>query len=376
MALTIRQISSTADKKKFIRLLWDLYGSDPNWVPPLMMDRLKLIDEKKNPFYHHADVAWFIAECDGKPVGRVAAIINHSHNEFHNEQAGFFGFFESENNVETAKALLSEAEKFLRAKGCKVCYGPANPSSNDEYGLLIEGYDRPPVMLMTYNPPYYTKLIEAAGYGKAKDLYAWLLDQKTCRSPKLERVTKALAERNQVHIRSFNTAKFDQEVELIKKLYNQAWESNWGFVPMSDAEIDFLAKDLKQVYDPELVLFAEHHEKTIGFALSIPDINQAFHAGARIPSGVMNLPVGVWNLLTKKKAINTVRVLILGVLPEYRGRGIDGMLYWETMERALKKGYLFGEASWVLEDNTPMNRAAQMMQGECYKTYRVYQKAL
>ena len=376
MALTVRPISSISDKKKFIRLLWDIYEGDANWVPPLMMDRLKLIDEKKNPFYKHSDTQWFIAEDGGKVVGRIGAIVNRAHNEAHNEKAGFFGFFESINDPAVARALFNAAESWLKSKGMTKVIGPENPSMNDETGLLVEGFDRPPVMLMTYNPRYYQALIEQNGYTKTKDLYAWLLSQQTSRSPKLERVVEYMRNRHKITVRASDPKQFTSDVAIIKNIYNSAWERNWGFVPMNDAEFDFLAADLKQVYDPALVLFAEIEGKTAGFALSLPDINQAFLAGPKIPSGMLNLPIGLYNLLTKKKSIDTVRILVLGVLKEFRGRGIDALLYWETMERAKKHGYNFGEASWVLEDNVQMNRAAEMMQGEKYKTYRIYEKQL
>jgi GNAT superfamily N-acetyltransferase len=375
-SITIREISSSRDKKAFVRYLWDVYRADPLWVPPLVMDRLKLIDEAKNPFYQHANAKWFLAEENGKIVGRIGALINDAYNDLHQEKTGWFGFFECKHSQEVANALFAKSEEWLRGQGMTQLLGPANPSSNDEFGLLVDGFDRPPVMLMTYNPPYYAELIERAGYVKAKDLYAYLISQKTSRTPKLERVVKAMQERSKITIRAFDTKQFDREIGLIKKLYNSAWQKNWGFVPFTDAEIDFMAKDLKQIYDPDVVLFAEKDGETVGFSLSLPDINQAFTAGRRAPKGVMNLPIGVFSLLSKKKAIDTVRILVLGVLPELRGRGIDAMLYWETMERALKKGYMFGEASWVLEDNEPMNRAAALMQGERYKTYRIYGKQL
>jgi ribosomal protein S18 acetylase RimI-like enzyme len=373
--VTIRNISSTKDKRRFVRMMWDIYRDDPNWVPPLEMDRMKLIDEKKNPFYAHAETGWWIAERDGTIVGRIAAIINHNYNEAQNERAGFFGFFECINDSDVANALFQTAETWIKQRGMNVVYGPANPSSNDEYGLLIDGFDRPPVLLMTYNPPYYSKLIEQNGYGKEQDLYAYLLSQATARSDKLVRVSKAMSERNKIIVRSMNTKHFKEEVERIKLIYNSAWE-NEGFVPFTDAEMDFLAADLKQIYDPSLVLFAEVNGKAVGFALSLPDVNQSFYAGMPIPKGLANLPVGVWKLLTKKKAIDTIRIIVLGVLKEYRNRGVDAMLYLETMERAAKKGYNYGEASWVQETNIPMNRAAKMMNGVKYKTYRVFKKNL
>ncbi len=341
-----------------------------------MLDRMKLIDAKRNPFYQHSEMQLFLAERDGKAVGRIAAITNKAHNDEHGDQAGFFGFFECIDDSIVAKSLFAEAESWLRKHGVTSILGPANPSVNDEYGLLVRGFDRPPVMLMTYNPPYYERLILENGYSSVKDLYAWLLSQKSSRTEKLERVVKAMRDRHKIAVRAIDTHRFNEDVATIKRIYNAAWEKNWGFVPMTDAEIDFLAADLKQVYDPNLVLFAEIGGEIAGFALSIPDINQSFHAGPKIPSGILNLPVGVFNMLTKKKVIDTVRVITLGVLKEFRGRGVDALLYWETMERAKRAGYAFGEASWVLEDNEPMNRAAQMMNGENYKTYRIFEKQL
>jgi GNAT superfamily N-acetyltransferase len=376
VALVIRRITSKADKLKFIRFLWDIYGGDPNWVPPMEMDRMKLIDEKKNPFYRHADVAWFLAENDGKIQGRIAAIINHNHNSFHQDKVGFFGFFECIDDVNVASKLFETAEDFLRSKGMMEVLGPENPSTNDELGLLTDGFGKPPVLLMTYNPPYYAGLIERCDYAKAKDAFAWLLSTDTSRSEKLIRVTEAMQKRAGITIRSFNKKDFANEVKRIKTLYNSVWEKNWGFVPMTDAEFDFLAGDLKQIYDPDLIFFAEKNSETIGFALSLPDVNQAFHAGPRILRGMMNLPIALWNLFTKQKAIDTVRILTLGVAKEHRGRGIDAMFYRMTIEAAEAKGYKFGEASWILEDNDMMNRACEMMNGKKYKTYRVYGKQL
>jgi GNAT superfamily N-acetyltransferase len=357
-------------------MLWDIYKGDESWVPPLVMDRMKLIDEKNNPFYKHATSTLFLAERNGKVVGRIGGIINHRHNEVHEEKAGAFGFFECIDDIEVAKALFSEAEKCLREAGMSVIRGPYHPSSNDEQGILVDGFDRPPVLLMTYNPRYYPKLIEACGYGKAMDLYAWLLRADQSRSEKLARVSERIRERSNITIRHLDKKHFNAEADRIRELYNAAWELNWGFVPLTDAEFDFMAKDLKQIFDPEFVLFAEKDGKTVGFSLSLPDINQAFLAGPRIPANALNLPIGLWNLLTKKKKIDTVRIVILGVLKEYRSLGIDALLYNETIERARRKGIKYGEASWILENNDPMNRACEMMNGEKYKTYRIYEKQL
>jgi len=371
----VREVASKQDKKRFVRMLWDIYRDDPIWLPPLEMDRMKLMDEEKNPFYTHSKAKFFVAERDGKIVGRIGAIVNDHYINAQNDRAGFFGFFESVNDSDVARPLFDSAEKFLREQGMKAAYGPASPSSNDEYGLLIDGFDGPPVILMTYNPPYYANLIEQSGYKKDHDLYAYLLSQDTARSDKLVRVSKSMAERNRITTRKFDKKRFTEEADLVKHIYNTAWENN-GFVPITDAEFDWMVKDLKQIYDPDLIFFAEVDGKPVGFALSLPDVNRAFKAGARIPSGLLNLPVALWNLITKKKSIDLIRIVILGVLKEYRGRGVDALLYTATMEEAKRKGYQYGEASWVQESNIPMNRAAQMMNGEKYRTYRVYRKEL
>lgn len=374
--MNIREVSSKKDRLAFVRMLWDIYADDPNWVPPLEMDRMKLIDPEKNPFYSHSDCSFFVAEENGKIVGRIAGIVNHNHNRFQEDKVGFFGFFECTNNAELAKSLFHAAENFVRSKGMTSIHGPYNPSSNDESGLLVEGFDRPPVLLMTYNPPYYIDLLEKNGYKKEMDLYAWLLSTETARSEKLARVTKALESRSEVTIRPLDKNKFAEEVERVKAIYNSAWEKNWGFVPLTNEEFDALVKDLKPVYDPDMIFFAEKDGKTIGFSLSMPDINQAFAAGPRIPRGAMNVPIGLFNLMAKKKKIDTVRIIILGILKEYRGKGIDGMLYNATIEMAERKGYKYGEASWILENNDPMNRALEMMNAKRYKTYRIYEKPL
>lgn len=374
--MNIRRITSTKDKRAFIRMMWDVYAGDPNWVPPLEMDRFKLINEEKNPFYKHSEVAFFVAEHSGKIVGRIAGIVNHNHNKFHNDTTGFFGFFECINDANVATALLKAAEEFVRSKGMTSIQGPFNPSTNDECGLLIDGFDSPPVLLMTYNPHYYIDLIERAGYMKAMDLYAWRLTTGGAKSEKLIRVTSRLQERSGVIIRSFNANDFNGEIERLKYIYNNAWEKNWGFVPFTDEEFDFLATDLKQIYDPDIILITEKNSVPIGFALSLPNINESLISGIEIPRGLMNLPVTLWNLLTKKKRIRGVRIFVLGVLKEYRGLGIDGIMYAETIQRAEAKGYSWGEASWILENNDAMNRALTMMNGKQYKTYRIYEKPL
>ncbi|MBI3585767.1 MAG: hypothetical protein HY088_01395 [Ignavibacteriales bacterium] len=369
--IRIRPVTTTKDRDQFIRFLWTIYEGNPYWVPPLWMDRRKLMDKKKNPFYQHADAEFFIAERDGAMVGRIAAIVNHNHNKEHNENMGFFGFFECVNDQHVANALFDTAKSYLKQKGATAMRGPANPSVNDEYGLLVEGFNVTPTLLMPYNPEYYPKLIEAYGFKKSKDLYAYLLSQDTVYSEKLERVNNLVKERNKLTFRSLNMKNFDSDVGLIKELYNRAWEKNWGAVPMTGAEIDAMAADLKPVVVPDLIIFAEVKGKPIGFALSVPDINipLKYNTKGRL------LP-GLARLFLHKKEINIVRIIALGVLPEYAATGAAGVLFYETAVKAKRLGYRYGEASWVLEDNVRMVKAADMMNGKISKRYRLYEREI
>lgn len=375
MSVVVRPISSSADELKFIKSQWNFYKNDPNWVAPIIFDRKKLLNTRKNPFYKHSAMQLFLAEDNGAVVGRIAAIVNDNHNKTHNDKVGFFGFFECANDQKVADALFAAAADWLRNKGMDAMRGPVNPSMNDECALLVEGFDLPPVVLMTYNPPYYAQLIENAGLSKIKDLYAYILKQENYRSEKLMRLQKAIRERNKLTIREVdfkNKEQFRRDVATLKELYNSIWQPNWGFVKMTDEEFDFLAADLKQIADPRYTIIVEAEGKPIGFMLALPDINQSL-----IHRRNGNLLSAAWHLLTKKKSINTLRIIVLGVLEPYQGKGIDAVLYFEAGERGLPRGITQGEASWVLEDNAEMNLALKnAMHGELYKKYRIYQQAL
>ncbi|GBD04821.1 hypothetical protein HRbin20_00390 [bacterium HR20] len=366
---------SRRDRLRFVKSQWRFYQGDPHWVPPLIFDRMKLLDVRRNPFYQHSKIALFLVEDRTGPLGRIAAIVNDNHNRTHNDRVGFFGFYESIHSQEVTSALLDAAAEWLQLHGMTHIRGPVNPSMNDECGLLIEGFDRPPVVLMTYNPPYYPALLEGWGLQKTMDLYAYLLDQESYRSEKLDRLLGIVRQRTGVQIRAMdfrNRTQFRRDVEILRDLYNTAWEKNWGFVKMTDAEFDFLAADLKQIADPNLVLIAEVGDRPVGFALALPDINQCLihnRSGRLLP--------GLWHLMTKRKQITMVRIIVLGLLPEFRRTGIDAVLYAEIGERAKARGALWGEASWILETNDPMNHALQnTMHGVRYKTYRLYERTI
>lgn len=369
--ISIAPILSKSETLPFIKFAWQIYRNYPQWVPPLLMDRKKLMDREKNPFYKHADAEFFLARRSGVIVGRIGAIINHNHNREHHQKIGFFGFFECVNDQGVADVLFSTAKNWLRARGTTAIRGPASPSVNDEYGLLVDGFDRSPVVLMPYNPPYYATLIEKAGFGKVKDLYAYHMHKDRVFSGKLARVADAIKEREGLSFRSLNMKKFDEEVATLKELYNRAWQYNWGAVPMTDEEFDALAKDLKPVVVPGLVVIAEFKGEPIGFALSLPDLNIALKYNRR---GYL-LP-GLYCLMRHKKKINQIRIIVLGVIPERLKSGAGGMLFYEMARRSDELGFPEGEAGWVLEDNVMMNRGAELLNGERVKTYRIYEQSL
>lgn len=374
MGLNIRALDP-ADTLPFIKSQWLFYKNDPHWVPPLIMDRQKLLNQTKNPLYKHTQIQLFLAEQDGRVVGRIAAIKNGNHLATHHDNVGFFGFFECINDQQVANALFNAAETWLREHGVAFSRGPVNPSLNDEAGLLVDGFDGPPIVLMTYNPPYYATLIEGAGYQKAKDLYAYWLDPDKYRSPKMERLIDAIKQRNGITFRSVdfkNKAQFAKDVELIKQMYNTAWQPNWGFVKMTDDEFAFLAADLKQIADARFVFFVEVKGEPAGFILGLPNINQALIHNKR--GGIVG---GIWNLLTRKKQINQLRIIVMGVLPQFQRTGADTALYHEIGRRGFSWNLKGAEASWILEDNEMMNKGlSHTMQAELYRTYRLYQKAL
>lgn len=371
-SLNIIPVSSKSEFNKFLKFPWKIYSDHPNWVPPLLYDLKKVLNKKKNPFFNHADMELFLAIKEGSVVGRIAAIKNDLHNKEHNDKVGFFGFFECINDQEVANKLFDTAAEWITGKGLTAMRGPANPSVNDIYGMLIDGFDDPPRILMPYNPKYYMELLDHNGFQKAKDLYAWKISkEKMETNDKIKRVADIALRRSNATIRPLNMKDFKNELEKVKFVYNKAWEPNWGFVPLTDEEIDALAADLKPLVDPNLVLFLEIENKTVGFALTIPDYNFIFkEMNGRL------LPFNFIKLFTKRKSIPWARIIILGVIPEYQKRGLDAALYYEIMVRAEKRNIVRGEASWILEDNTMMNRGAETMNGDLYKKYRVYEKDL
>ncbi|HSL72814.1 MAG TPA: hypothetical protein VK864_21355 [Longimicrobiales bacterium] len=371
--LEVRAVANRRDLDRFIKFPWRIYENDPVWVAPLLGDVRRALDPVKHPFHQHADVACFLAWRGPDVVGRIAAIVNRRHNDFYHDTTGFFGLFESVDDQTVANALLSQAEAWLRERGCTTCRGPMNFSTNDELcspGVLVDGFDTPPMVMMAHTPPYYARLLEAAGYRKEKDLYAYWVNGETT-PDRLKQALERLRRNEAIEIRTINLKDFDREVARVKQIYNSAWERNWGFVPMTDAEFDFMAKQLRPIVEPRFVLIGEVKGEPVAFAIELPDLNQAFkHMNGRL------FPIGLFKFLWYRRKIDRVRVLTLGVVSAYRGRGIDGLLIGRILEAAQPLGMAKGECSWILEDNIPMRKGLDRVGGRIYKTYRVYEKPL
>jgi GNAT superfamily N-acetyltransferase len=366
----IRAVESRADLKRFIKYPFVKYRDDPHWVPPLLIAERQKFDPKKNPFYEHARVELFLACRGGEVVGRVAAIDDDNHNRIHDDDLIFFGFFEA-NDQTAAEALLSRVEEWGRRLGRSAVRGPVNPSMNDGAGFQINAFDTDPYVMMPYNPPGYPRYVEDAGYRKAKDLYAWLFERDQALGEKIGRLAKRVRARYDPVVRPVDMKRYDEELALVKKLYNEAWEENWGFVRYTEAEFDHLASELKPVVDPDLAVFVELEGRVAGMAVCLPDVNQVLkRARGKI------VPFGILAFLRRKKLVDQLRLAILGLMPEYRNKGLETVLVDELYEHAMSKGYRRCECSWVLEDNRAMNRALEVSGAKLYKTYRIYQKEL
>jgi GNAT superfamily N-acetyltransferase len=375
-AIAVTRVLDGIEADRFIKFQWQVYRSanDLHWVPPLLMERRDFLDPRKNPFFQHAEVALFLARRGEEIVGRIAAIEDRKFNAFHGTRTAYFGLYESVNDPAVAAALFGAARDWARWRGLDTLLGPMNLSTNYEVGLLVEGFDSAPYVLMPYNPRYYPQLFEASGLRKAKDLLAWERSAKTPPPERFCRIADKIRQQTGITIRSANLKEFDAEAARIKQVYNAAWEKNWGFVPMTDAEFDKLASDLKQTLEPDLALIAEDHGEPIAFSLTLPDLNQALkHVDGRLTS--YGLPIGLAKLLWYTRKIDRLRLMALGIKAGWRRRGIDAVLVVETLRRADAKGYAGGEISWTLEDNDLVNRAIEAAGCTRSKTYRVYEIA-
>lgn len=379
-SLVIKSVETTEDRKALLSFPWTVYKDDPFWVPPIFSERMHFTDPEKNPFFQHAEAQFYMALRSEEIVGTIAVFTNHRHNEYQNENIAFFGFFEVLEDYEAAEQLFKTAEAWAKEKGHTALRGPAQWSTNDECGLLVDGFDDRPRILMTYNPPYYVDYIEKLGYKYARDLWAYELGVKEfmdLTGERLDKLTTRILERKNITIRNLDMKKYDEEVNKLKLLYNNAWSKNWGFIPMTDPEFDQLADDLHDIVDPDLVFLAEKDGKTVGFSLTLPDLNEPLRLAYPKPNTpdwwIMVKLVWQWKI---RRKVSWIRVWALGVIPEYRKLGIDALFYYKTAQAALKKGIKMAEMSWILDNNDLMNKPIIAMGGEVYKTYRYYEKDL
>lgn len=369
--LTLEEVRNKDNLMAFIRFPWDIYREDRYWVPPLIKDQLFKFSPT-HPFRSHSEMIFFLAKRGGTIVGRIAGIIDRHYIEFHQEKIGFFGFFESVHDPQVAEILLTKVRDWLKEKGMEKMVGPMNPSTNDECGLLVEGFDASPCLMMPYNPRYYPSLLENFGLKKAMDLYAYLLEESTFLNDRLVRITERLIKREpHLRVRSIHLRRLDEELKIIKEIYNQAWSRNWGFVPMTEQEIDDLAKNLKPLVVPDLVLLAYWGEEPVGFSVSLPDYYEVLkHLNGKIG------PFGFLKFLYFSRKIKRIRVMLLGIKQAFQKKGVDGLLYIETFRRGIQKGYPRAECSWVLENNLLMRHSMEALGGKRYKVYRIYELSL
>ncbi len=376
MSVEVRPVISRREMRTFIKLPWRLYRNEPNWVAPLLMDLKKRLDQKKNPFFKHAEAQYFLAWRDGRPVGRISAHVDRNFNEFQGNAWGLFGWFECEDDPEAARALLGAAEAWLRERGRDRMVGPMDFTTNDEIGLLIEGHEYPPIILCPWHHPYYQRIFERdVGMTKAMDLYMWSLyvEGREKVHPAIWEAADKLESEHGIVCRNFRKKDLQAEVTRFLEVYNAAWENNWASVPLNEEEVRHYAKDLKPVLDENWAMVAERKDtgEVVGAALTLPDFNQVL---AKLNGRL--LPFGWITALRAKSKIDAVRVFALGVKPEYQHTGVAARFYqmhFDAAERTPQKG---GEMGWILETNKSMNRGMEGMGGEIKRRYRVYERML
>lgn len=377
-AVSVRPVNGRADFSRFINHPYERHAADPHWVPPLRLGERERLTPRKNPFFAHAEVQLFLAWRGNRVAGRVAAIDDRLHLATHHDNTALFGFFEA-TDAETARALLERAEAWARDRGRGCLRGPINPSLNDHAGLLIDGFDTDPMILMPHNPPEYAAFIESAGYRKAKDLYAWIYDVQHPVPELVTRLAQRVRDRHRLTVRSFSVAEFTREAQLLRELYCAAWEHNWGFTAPTEAEFARLANEIKPIFDPRIALCVEatgsqdaaDRKRMIACVVAIPDINQAMKGtGGRL------FPWGLPKLLLRKRYIDQGRIILFGIDPAYRAIGLYPLLIHELHQRARGGPYQRAEFSWVLEDNRDINQPAEQAGAKRYKTYRIYEKAI
>jgi GNAT superfamily N-acetyltransferase len=384
--VVVRRVQTRAEFRIFLKFPWTLYKDDPCWVPPLVSEHRYKLDRKRSPTWRHMAGDYFIAWRGEQPVGTICAFINYQHNEFYKERAGFFGQFEAYNDQAAASALLQAAAHYLEARGCVVMRGPANFSINDEYGILVKGFDDPPTLVMPYNPPYYRSLIEKTpGFNGGINMVSYNITlRKSEESGKLDqtfRVVRRNNTRRGITARTLDRKQIDRDLQIVKQIYNSIWDNNLGFVPLSEQELDWMIRDMKRYLDPRLMIFAEVQGEPAGFLMALPDLNQPLHAAYPRPGkpDLLSKAQVLWYRKMRSK-INRIRLPLMGVKEEFRGIGVEAAMFLKLYEIGVEigeeTGWEVAEAGWVLETNEPMQRLVEAYNAEPCKQYRFYERAL
>ncbi len=376
MSIEVRPVRTRRERAAFIEVPWKTCGGDPNWVPPLRFDVRERINPRKNPFFEYGEAELFVAWKDGEPVGRISAHLNPRHEEIHGERMGFFGFFDAPDDVDVARALFDAAAGWLAERGRPRMRGPMSFTINDEIGVLVAGYDTPPMLLMTHNPPYYPRLFDECGFEKAKDLLAWHYDTRHEVPERARRLAALVEARDDVRLRMVERRQLDRDVRIVLDVFNDAWADNWGFVPLSEAELRKAVQEFRLVLEPRLAWIAEVDGEPAAIAVALPNIHEAIADldGRLFPLGLAKL---LWRV--KVRHPRTARLLLLGIRKKFRTPDYFGLsfLLYETMhEQGRQLGYEEGELSWTLEDNRHVNRGIEWMGGRIYKRYRIYERAV
>jgi len=363
-------VSDPGERKEFLKFPYTLYKDHPQWIAPLMMEQKKLVDTVKNPFYETADLAMFVATRNGKTAGRIAAIHNKAYNEHHGSNIGFFGFFDCIDDQKVCDLLIKAVGDWFSERGISEVMGPTSPGMMDVIGVLVEGFEHEPSVLMAYNFPYYDTLLKNAGLVKAMDLFAYRVNKQTVTLDRMARAADIVRSRvPNLTIRTVNLKDFDHEVSIIRHIFNRAWARNWGFVPLSESQFRYLAKDLKTIIDTDFAHVAEVEGIPVAFSIALPDFNQALkHINGKL------LPFGILKLLYYARKIHQIRTALMGVIPEFQGKGIDAFMHKQTIENGLAKGFDTAELSWILESNVDMIRVAERVGASVEKRYRMYSK--
>jgi hypothetical protein len=370
--IEIVTVRTRNDLTEFVNLPWSIYNTDDNWVPPLKKDFRRLLDTKKHPFWKFGQRELFLAKRDGKPIGRIAAITDYNYNQYHNEKMGIWGFFECVNDPTTARLLLSKAEEWTKSQGMQFIRGPLNPSTNYEVGLLVEGFEHEPTIMMPWNFPYYSKLVEGAGYSKEKDLFTFRVYQTDPAGPRIERLGKRVLSKGHISIRNISRKNYDTDMRLLARLYNQAWADNWGFVPMSDSEVDEMARNLNRIFEEDLVFFILYDGQPVGVVMVMPDMNPLLKQA----NGSIGLITGMKFLLRRRLTVG-LRAAMGGILKEYKRLG-GPLVVFHHLNRLFRghKQIQFLECGWNLEDNKEINDLEVEMGARRFSVYRIFRKSL